>query len=73
MSQRPIRTAMRELRMREGAVKLLHYAAQDIEHSQCQDCQQYDVGNGALRCPDLEPTRTNSGAIECIRMKKGGC
>lgn len=73
MSHRPIRTAMHELRMHEGAVKLLQYAAQDIEENQCQDCTQYDVRDGAFHCPDLQPARTHSGAIECIRMKKGGC
>lgn len=52
MSQRPIRTAMRELRMYEGAVKLLQYAALDIEEKQCQDCPQYDVRDGAFHCPN---------------------
>lgn len=73
MSYPHIKTAKRDLRLHEGAVKLLQVAAQPIEHEQCQDCTAYNVMQGALYCPELDPKRTSSGVIECTHFKKGGC
>lgn len=57
MNNRPIRTAMRELRTHEDAVKPRQDTPQDTKHHKCQS----------------QPASTNSGAIECTRTKKGGC